>query len=393
MNLAAGSRAFAMIGWPGDTVRKAPVNAASSDALLPPATTRVVPAAWPASRLAAGPLSSRALVGSLERASPSYPLLAILGPTASGKSALALAVADRLRGEVVNFDSVQVYRGFDVGSGKVSVAERRGIFHHLVDIVDPHEVFTAGDYRRKGLQALESVRERGKLPVLIGGTGLYLRALLVGLFDGPPRSEPLRRRLAVIAARHGRPFLHRMLLRKDVASANRIHPHDTQKIIRALEVCLLTRKSMSGLLSQGRKGLGGFRVLKVGLNPPRDKLVRRIDARVIQMFAGGLVHEAQAVLAQAGTAKVAPLGALGYRQACELAEGNLTLEAAVRQTQRATRQYAKRQTTWFRTESDVRWFPGFGDDPEIERQVLSWLQEVLAECPPDSTGSSIASRS
>lgn len=333
------------------------------------------------------------MVDSLDRNSGSYPLVAILGPTASGKSTLALAVARRLRGEVVNFDSVQVYRGFDVGSGKLSVVDRQGIPHHLVDIVDPHEGFNAGDYRREGLRVLESIRGRGTVPVLVGGTGLYLRALLLGLFEGPPRSERLRRRLARIAERHGRRFLHQMLLTKDSASAARIHPNDTQKIIRALEVCLLTRKPLSGLLSRGRKGLSGFRVLKVGLNPPRAELGRRIDLRAIRMFSDGLLDEVEAALARAGAKQVAPLGALGYRQARELVEGKISLDAAVQQTQRATRQYAKRQMTWLRSESDVRWFAGFGHDPEIERQVLNWLEEVFAERPPDSTGSSIASRS
>jgi tRNA dimethylallyltransferase len=307
---------------------------------------------------------------------------------------LALAVARRLGGEVVNFDSVQVYRGFDIGSGKLSPAERRGIPHHLVDIVEPHHVFTAGDYRQRSLRVLESVRERGKLAVLVGGTGLYLRALLLGLFDGPPRSEELRQRLVQIAARRGRKFLHRMLLRKDSRSAARIHPHDTQKIVRALEVCLLTRESLSDLHDRGRKGLSGFHVVKVGLNPPRAQLGRRIDARVTGMFAGGLIGEVQGILAHTSAAEVVPLGALGYRQARELAEGKRSLDSAVRETQRATRQYAKRQMTWFRRESDVEWFGGFGDDPEIERQVLCWLGKVLVEGSPDSQALDlIASRS
>jgi tRNA dimethylallyltransferase len=385
VDLFAGSPALAMIGWPCDAGQNAFANAASFDALLPPATARVVPAPRPDSRVVASSLSPRALVDPLDQPAPDHPLVAIVGPTASGKSALALTVAGRLRGEVVNFDSVQVYRGFDIGSGKLSVAERRGILHHLVDIVEPHQVFTAGDYRREGLRTLESVRERGKLPVLVGGTGFYLRALLLGLFDGPARSEQLRLRLVQIAARHGRKFLHRMLLKKDPESAVRIHPHDTQKIVRALEVCLLTRKSLSALLSQGRKGLSGFRVAKVGLSPPRAELGRRIDARVIQMFDHGLIDEVQTLVAHAGAAEVAPLGALGYRQAGELVAGKTSLEEAIQQTQHATRQYAKRQMTWFRREPGVRWFSGFGDDPEVARQVLSWLEEELAERSLDST--------
>lgn len=316
---------------------------------------------------------------------PAHRLIAIVGPTASGKSALALTVAELLGGEVVNFDSVQVYRGFDVGSGKLSVEERRGIPHHLVDVVEPHQLFTAGDFRREGLRTLESLRERGKAPVLVGGTGLYLRALLLGLFDGPARSEQLRRRLLQIATRKGGTFLHRMLLRKDRQSGARIHPHDTQKVVRALEVCLLARKPLTALLGQGRTSLDGFRVLKIGLNPPRAELVRRIDARVIQMFADGIIDEVRAFLADAATAEASALGALGYRQARELVEEKITLEQAIQQTQRATRQYAKRQMTWFRREPGAHWFTGFGDDPAVVRRVLGWLEgEKLAQRSPDS---------
>ena len=298
---------------------------------------------------------------------------------------MALAVAGFVDGEIVNFDSVQVYRGFDIGSGKLPIAERRGIPHHLIDVVEPHQVFTAGDYRREGLRIMQCLRERGKVPVLVGGTGLYLRALLLGLFDGPPRSEELRGRLSGIAERHGGPFLHRMLLRKDRASAARIHPHDSQKVIRALEVCLLTRKPFSSLLSQGRKGLEGFGVLKIGLSPDSAELRRRIEARVVQMFAQGLVDEVRAFFAQGGPADSVPLGALGYCQARELVAERIGLEQAIEQTQRATRQYAKRQMTWFRREPGVRWFAGFGDDPEIARRVLNWLEgEGLAEGWPGS---------
>lgn len=312
----------------------------------------------------------------LDPSNPHYPLVVIVGPTASGKSALAVAVAKRIEGEVLNFDSVQVYRGFDVGSGKLSVAERQGVPHHLVDIVEPGGVFSAGDYRREGQRMLESVRARRRLPVLSGGSGLYLRALLLGLFSGPRRSEELRQRLRDIAGRRGRGFLHRMLARKDPASAARMHPRDTQKIIRALEVCFLARHPLSDLLGRGREGLGGFRVLKVGLDPPRDELYRRIDARVEQMYAGGLIEEARAALGRGG-AGIAPLGALGYRQARALVQGKMSLEEAVCQTKTATRQYAKRQMTWFRREPDVQWFAGFGDDPELEGEVLDWLEEAF----------------
>ena len=312
-----------------------------------------------------------------------YPLLAIVGPTASGKSALALALAQHLEGEIINCDSVQVYRGFNVGTGKVPPEERRGIPHHLIDAVEPGELFTAGDYRRAALRVLAGVRERGKLPVVVGGTGLYLRALLLGLFEGPERSEDLRARLRASAERRGREFLPRLLRRLDREAAERIHPRDTPKIIRALEVRLLARQPMSALLARGRAGLQGFRVFKVGLDPDRKKLAQRINARVQHMFAAGLLEETRAMLARPNAGRIKALGALGYRQACALLRGERGLEEAVRETQGATRRYAKRQMTWFRRETDITWFAGFGDEPETERQVLDWLRQAwLAGAAP-----------
>jgi tRNA dimethylallyltransferase len=317
------------------------------------------------------------VVDPVSAAKDTYPLVAVLGPTASGKSALAVRIAAAFAGEIINFDSVQVYRGFDVGSGKLPPAERGGIPHHLIDLVEPNATFTAGDYRGEALRALELVRGRGSLPILVGGSGLYLRALLLGLFAGPRRSENLRRRLTELAERRGREFLHRMLLRKDSASAARIHPRDTQKVIRALEVCLLQRESFSTLLGRGREGLKGFHVFKIGLSPPRDELYRRIDARTEHMYASGLVDEVRTALARPCGAGMAPLEALVYRQALAYVQGSVGWETAVRDTQLATRQYAKRQLTWFRREPDVRWFEGFGGEPDVERQVLEWLENVL----------------
>ena len=187
-----------------------------------------------------------------------YPLIAIVGPTAAGKSALALALAERLNGEVVNYDSVQLYRGFDVGSGKLPPAERRGVAHHLLDCLEPADVFTAGDYRREALKVLADLRGRAKLPIFVGGTGLYLRALLVGLFEGPVRSEALRERLRAMVERRGREFLHRLLARLDAAAAARIQPRDTQKLIRAVEVCILAQQPLSAMHARGRAGSGGI---------------------------------------------------------------------------------------------------------------------------------------
>jgi tRNA dimethylallyltransferase len=307
-----------------------------------------------------------------------YPLIVIVGPTASGKSELALALAERLNGEVVNYDSVQLYRGFDVGSGKLPPAGRRGVAHHLLDCLQPADVFTAGDYRREALKVLADLRDRAKLPIFAGGTGLYLRALLVGLFEGPVRSEGLRERLRAMVERHGREFLHRLLARLDGAAAARIQPRDTQKLIRAVEVCILARQPLSALHARGRVGLEGYRVTKLGLNPPRSELYARINRRVESMFATGLMEETQALHCHPDAARIKPLGALGYQQASAVLEGKASREEAVMATQAATRHYAKRQLTWFRRESDITWFEGFGDDPHIQSRIMETLSRTAA---------------
>jgi tRNA dimethylallyltransferase len=299
-----------------------------------------------------------------------------VGPTAAGKSELALALAERLDGEIVNYDSVQLYRGFDIGSGKLGPAERRGITHHLLDCLEPGQVFTAGDYRREALKILADLRARGKLPIFAGGTGLYLRALLLGLFEGPARSEALRERLRGMARRRGREFLHRLLVRLDPTAAARIQPRDMQKLIRALEVCILARQPLSTLHGRGRVGLKGFRVIKIGLNPPRAELYDRINRRVESMFAAGLLEEARAMLNRPDAERFKALGALGYRQARAALEGKMRRKEALAATQVATRHYAKRQMTWFRRESDITWFEGFGDDPHVQRRVMESLSRT-----------------
>lgn len=306
------------------------------------------------------------------------PLIAIVGPTAAGKSALALDLAERMRGEIVNYDSVQLYRGFDVGSGKLLPAERRGIPHHLLDCLEPSQVFTAGDYRREALRVLADLRARRKLPIFVGGTGLYLRSLLLGLFEGPSRSEALRERLRAMAERRGRVFLHRLLRRLDAVAADRILPRDTQKVIRAVEVCILARQPLSTLHARGRAGLEGFRIIKIGLNPPRVQLYERINRRVQNMFAAGLQEETQAMLVRPDKDSIKALGALGYRQACAALAGKTSREEAVGQTQAATRHYAKRQITWLRRERDITWFEGFGDDPHVQRRIMAILSRMPA---------------
>jgi len=310
-----------------------------------------------------------------------YPLLVIVGPTAAGKSALALYLAECLGGEVVNYDSIQVYRGFDIGTGKLPMGERRGIPHHLIDCLDPTDDFTAGDFRREALKVLKEIRERAKLPILVGGTGLYLRALLLGLFEGPTRSGDLRARLRNLEDRRGRGFLHRLLQRLDPASAGRIDPQDLQKVIRAVEVCLLARQELSRLQARGREPLQGFHCLKVGLNPARADLCARINQRVEQMFASGLQEEVRGLLARPEAPRMKAWGALGYRQVAAALRGEVTWQEALIATQAATRQYAKRQMTWFRQEPEVAWFSAFGDEPELQGRILRSVSTLLASKP------------
>jgi tRNA dimethylallyltransferase len=307
-----------------------------------------------------------------------YPLIAIAGPTASGKSELALYLAERLGGEVVSYDSVQFYRGFDIGTGKLPPGERRGIPHHLLDCLDPAEPYTAGDFRREAAQVIEGIRRRGNLPILAGGTGLYLRALLMGLFEGPPRSEELRAELRALADRRGREFVHRLLRRLDPASAGRVDPRDLQKVIRAVEVCVVSRQAISALQDRGREPLPGYQCFRIGLNPDRDELYARINRRVEKMFAEGLIEETRRMLMRPDAQAIKGLGSLGYRQVVAALRGEVPMEDAIGDTQIATRHYAKRQMTWFRREPEMNWFPGFGDDSSLHRRVMEAVKVWFA---------------
>ena len=292
-------------------------------------------------------------------------LIVILGPTASGKSALGIALAEKLDGEILVCDSTQVYRHFDIGTAKVPRAEQRGIRHHLVDLVEPDEIFTAGDYRRFALEALADLRHRGKVPILTAGTGLYLRALLEGLADAPTRSEELRVRLRRKAEARGQLHLHRALRRLDPEAASRIAPRDTQKIIRALEMRLLTGKSVGEIHRRGREGLEGYNVVKIGLLPPRARVYSKIDARVEAMVKAGWIDEVRRLIETGLPPASKPFQFIGYSQWREFLQGGMSRETAVKQIQQATRRFAKRQITWFRREPGVQWLSGFGDEPEI----------------------------
>jgi tRNA dimethylallyltransferase len=296
-------------------------------------------------------------------------LVAILGPTASGKTALSLALARALQGEIVNCDSVAMYREFEIGTAKPTAEERRRAPHHLFDLVEPTGYITAGEYARRAREVLNEIKQRGHVPIVVGGTGLYLRALLEGLFAGPQRSEELRERLRERAKEKGSAHLHKILTRLDANAAGKIHANDTPKLIRAIEVCLATRRQMSEMWRAGRDPLSGFRILRVGLNPDRDTLYARINERACHMFDGGLVEETQQLLAKYGDA-ARPLTSLGYKQAVQFLRGELTREAAIAAAQQGHRNYAKRQLTWFRREPDVVWMDGFGDDVEVQERVI-----------------------
>jgi tRNA dimethylallyltransferase len=272
------------------------------------------------------------------------PLICIVGPTGAGKSDLAIRMAERLDGEIVNCDSLQIYKGFDIGTAKVPIAERRGIPHHLIDVVEPENVFTAGEYSRQAREIVADITARGKIPIVAGGTGFYLRALLDGLSPMPGRDEQLRERL------RGR-GLHRLLKRFDPVAAARIHANDEPKLMRALEVRILTGRPVAAQTPPDP--LTGYQVRKIGIFPPRAELYERLDRRCERMFANGLLDEVRGLLARGVPETAKPFESLGYRQALAVVQGKMDLAAAIADTQQATRNYAKRQMTWFRAENDI----------------------------------------
>jgi len=304
------------------------------------------------------------------------PLLVVAGPTASGKSTLALELAVRFQGEIVNCDSVQLYRGLDIGTAKTPAGQRRGIPHHLLDVLDPAELTTAGDYSLRAREVLREIAGRGALPIVTGGTGFYLRALLDGLAEGPSRDEPLRARLNRMESRHsGR--LHRLLRRLDTEAAARIHARDLNKLIRALEICILSRRPASHLFREGRTPLEGFRVLKFILEPDRKALHERIAVRTREIFAAGLVDEVRGLVERGVSLDAKPFESIGYQEATEVLRGRMSLEQAVEATTIATRQYAKRQITWFRRETGAVPVRGFGDDPLVLADLTDVTRRFL----------------
>lgn len=307
-------------------------------------------------------------------------LLVLLGPTGSGKTSLSLALAGRFHGEIVNCDSVATYQEFEIGTAKPTPGERSRAPHHLFDFVAPRDYITAGEHASLARRTLAEICARGNLPIVVGGTGLYLRALLEGLFPGPQRSEELRERLRERARQKDPAYLHRLLQRLDSGAAERIHANDVPKLIRAIEVCLASRQKMTELWKQGRPALSGFHILRIGLDPDRDQLYQRINQRAQQMFDRGLVEETRRLREKYGDV-AKPLGALGYKQCAQLLRGEIDAAAALQFAQQGHRNYAKRQMTWFRREPDVTWLKGFGDNPEIQQQANALVQARVSKEP------------
>ncbi len=312
------------------------------------------------------------------------PLLAIIGPTASGKSALGVFLAKQFAGEVIACDSTQLYRGFDIGTAKPTHTERASVPHHLLDILDPAEESTAGGYRERALKVLHDLRTRFRLPIFTAGTGLYLRALLEGLADLPLRSEELRERLRASSAEHGPGHLHAMLARFDAQAATQISSADEQKLIRAIEICLLAKKPLTEIHREGRKPLAGWRILKIGLQPEREALCQRIHKRTDAMLQAGWLAEVSGLMASEPPENAKPFNFIGYRELRSHLRGEITLDAARTAIQQGTRQYAKRQLTWFRREKAVHWLAGFGDNQAVQSTARDWLSSQLMRDSGDS---------
>ena len=305
-------------------------------------------------------------------------IVAVLGPTATGKSALALAIAERFGGEIVNCDSTAVYRGFDIGTDKIAPGERRGVPHHLIDIVEPTEEYTAAQFARDAAAAIRDIQARGALPIVVGGTGFYFRALTRGLFPGPGADAALRGRLEAIAARRGVPFLHRMLRRVDAPSAGRIQPRDLKRLVRALEVFFLTGRPLTAHFADTAPPIADLQVLAVALRLPAAQISDRVTRRVDEQFDRGLLDEIRGLLARGVPESARPFGGLVYRQALEHLHG-VRDEAATRALiAQENRRYARRQLIWFRKEPNLVWFDGPGESAPTVMAVMRLIEDYAA---------------
>jgi len=329
---------------------------------------------FPGFTCAAGSASEAVNPGTRERVKQNR-VLAVLGATAAGKSALGLALAERLGGEIVNCDSTAVYRGFDIGTDKVPVSDQRGIPHHLVDIVEPTAEYSAADYAREATAAIRHILARGRVPILVGGTGFYYRALTRGLFPGPGKDATLRARLEAIATRRGVERLWQMVRRVDPESARRIQPRDRLRLVRALEVYFLTGRPLTSHFAETRPPLDFCTVVPIGVRLPAALTSERVTVRVDQQFARGLMDEVRALLARGVPETARPFGGLVYRQALELLHGVRDLAATRELIIQENRQYARRQLIWFRKEPNLRWFDGPGESADVIERVIETVAE------------------
>jgi tRNA dimethylallyltransferase len=305
------------------------------------------------------------------------PLIVLVGPTASGKSSLSIRLAQDFGGEIVSCDSVAVYREMEIGTAKPSVEERALVQHHLIDVAWPDEAVTAGDYSRLAREALLGITERGKVPIVAGGTGLYLRALVDGLFPSPAPTPGLRERLRVMAKARGAAYLHRVLTRLDAVAAGAIHSNDVSKVVRAIEVSLAAKEPLTAQWEKGRDALTGYRILWLGLGPERQRLYERINRRAAAMFDRGLVEETERLVERYGY-ECRPLTSLGYAEAVAVLRGECSREEAVTRAQQGHRNYAKRQGTWFRRENDIRWLQGCGGDDAVVDEAVDLVRAFLS---------------
>ena len=293
------------------------------------------------------------------------PVLAIVGATATGKSALGLALAENLSGEIVNADALQVYRGFDIGTAKPSLADRERVPHHLIDILDPHETYSAGEFARRAREAISDIQRRGRVPIVVGGSGLYQRALFAGISPVPKGDPQVRRELRARLAAEGLGCLREELARLDPQTAARLSAGDTQRVLRALEVALVSGRPLSSWIADQPFGTKGMAAIRVGLTLPRSILYDQIAGRVARMMEAGWRNEVAGLLRQGLSPELPPFQAIGYRQLVRHLEGDGSFEQAAAETVMQTRRFAKRQETWFRNEPDVAWF----SDQELERRI------------------------
>jgi tRNA dimethylallyltransferase len=315
----------------------------------------------------------------IERREPGKPLvLAIVGPTATGKSALGLSIAGQYAGEIVNCDSTAVYRGFDIGTDKVPLSEQRGIPHHLIDVAEPTDIYTAARFAHDATAAIRDILARGRLPILVGGTGLYFRALTRGLFPGPAADPVIRDRLERIADRRGTPRLHALLARVDAVSARRIQPRDRKRLVRALEVYVLTRRPLTEHFADTASPLAFCEVVAIGLRAPAAAIAERTARRVDQQFARGLMDEIRGLLARGVPPTARPFGGLVYRQALELLAGVRDETATRALIAQENRRYARRQLIWFRKEPNLVWFEGPADEPDVRAAIHHALAPLFS---------------